>query len=195
MRAMKWIAPAVAVLGGVLAACSSDPTESALIKSLGPEQPGVDQGEYHRAGQPCLVCHQESGPAHSVFAVAGTIFWGKPEDKAVGVENVEVRIVDATGSTRIAKTNCVGNFIIDKVQVRNDVAPWDPQFPLKVAISKGGVDRGMSSLIHRDGSCAGCHRIPAGLDSVGHIFMSDTNQNAPPAPQCAVSPIVPIFSN
>jgi len=183
----------VAVAAGGLGSCSSDPVLSNLVRSLGGEAPGVDPGEYHRAGQACTACHQAGGRGKGDFSVAGTIFWGKPEDNAVGVEDVEVRLVDADGQTRVAKTNCVGNFFIGRTQVYYGVQPWDPKFPILVTVAKpGGPTRPMSSLINRDGSCAGCHRIPAGLDSVGHVYLSDTNQGAPPPPQCPVSPIVPI---
>lgn len=183
----------MAVAASAVGACSADPVQSSLIKSLGPEEPGVDPGEYHRAGQPCTACHQQGGPGKGDFSIAGTIFWGKPEDNAVGVEDVEVKLIDADGERRTAKTNCVGNFFVGRTQTYYGVEPWDPKFPVLVTVVKeGGPTRAMGSLINRDGSCAGCHRIPAGIDSVGHIFLADNNQNAPPPPKCPVSPIVPI---
>ena len=53
----------------------ADPVLSDEVNAQGAETSGVDKGEFHRAGQPCVTCHQEGGPASGFpFTVAGTIF-------------------------------------------------------------------------------------------------------------------------
>jgi hypothetical protein len=44
-------------LGVSVASCDTDPVHQAEVDALGGEVQGVSQGEYHRAGQPCTVCH------------------------------------------------------------------------------------------------------------------------------------------
>jgi hypothetical protein len=62
------------VVAAAISSCA-DPVHDALVASLGPENPAVPQGQYHRAGQPCTACHGPEGPAKTQFSLAGTIFW------------------------------------------------------------------------------------------------------------------------
>ncbi len=170
-----------------LLACS-DPVTSGAINALPPENPNVPVGEYHRAGQPCVLCHNPSGPASADdFSVAGTVF-AQPQT-AVGVENATVAFTDTQGTTFTTTTNCVGNFFVKK-------SDWDPAFPIFVRIFKNGVSRTMQGQIGRERSCANCHNDPVTnspqvFSSVGHISLYLVADNPPPpSSSCPVSPVL-----
>ncbi len=57
----------VAAALGAAASCS-DPVHDSEVAALGGET-DIPQGEYHRAGQPCGVCHGQEGPAYARFVV------------------------------------------------------------------------------------------------------------------------------
>jgi len=156
----------------------TDPVVDDKIDALGGEVDGVDPGPDHRPGQPCVLCHSESGPASdSVFAVAGTVYETAKEKK--GAQNVEILLVDSRGSTPLRLdngkqvpfyTSASGNFL-----VRADEWP-NLRFPVKVGIAKGFVHT-MQSHIAREPSCATCHHDPDKavfgdrLSAVGHIYV------------------------
>ncbi len=175
-----------------LASCS-DPVTSGQINALPGENPNVPVGEYHRAGQPCVLCHDPSGPASSsVFAVAGTVF-AQPQN-AIGVDQAEVALTDAKGSSFTVLTNCVGNFFVPRPGYGGSAPTWDPEFPIFVRVSKDGLARTMQGQIGRERSCANCHNDPLPtssqiFSSVGHVHLylaADTppsyNQNCPVSP-------------
>ena len=100
--------PLLLVALAPVAACDMDPVHANLVSQLGSEAPGIPKGEYHRAGQPCVVCHGDDGPASTKFAVAGTVFYG-PGTKLdmngnpiplIGAGSVSVYIEDGSGSTK-----------------------------------------------------------------------------------------------
>lgn len=164
----------------------ADPVLSDAVDAQGAETSGISKGEFHRAGQPCVTCHQEGGPASSFpFTVAGTIF-AQPK-RQVGVEGVDVRMTDADGTTHTAKTNCVGNFMVTANQ-------WSPKFPILVEVAKNNVRRSMRSAIGRDSSCAGCHaselQVADPLAQVGHIYLFAGDEPGQPegAADCSVDP-------
>lgn len=171
----------------VAASCTSDPVLRDEVDALGNETEGVSKGEYHRAGQPCVVCHQEGGPASDKpFSIAGTVF-AQPL-RQVGVGGAEVRMTDSDGSKHIAKTNCVGNFY---------VAPedWNPKFPILIEVAKGALSRSMRSTVGRDGSCAHCHsmdiKVSDPFSQVGHVYLYGGDEPGLPngASDCPVDPI------
>ena len=151
--------------------CGSDPVHDAEVAALGNEVPGVPQGPYHRAGQPCTVCHGPEGPASTQFVLAGTVFDsaaavnGAPGN-LVGIGNVQVLVVDdnKTSPTTTPVTNCVGNFYITADQ-------WTPAFPVNVGLSADGTMATMLTQISRATSCAECHLDPPGLMAVGHVYL------------------------
>jgi hypothetical protein len=179
-----------AVLSGVLSCelVQGDPVHEAQVSALGPERAGIDQGEFHRAGQPCVVCHSTQGPAKTVFSFAGTVFeaasgtqpgaMGDPG--STGVDQAVIGVLDSTHREIRVVSNCVGNFFISPDQI-------DPTFPVLVAVSKGKSATYMMSHISREGSCAECHMRKAGPDSPGQIFFSASG-----VPDCKVSPITPV---
>jgi hypothetical protein len=169
----------------------TDPVHDLQVKALGGEKDGVPTGEFHRAGQPCLVCHGDLGPAHQKFSMAGTIFNGPY--KPLGEDQVVIELIDALGFKPPQKiqTNCVGNFYITP-----DV--WTPSYPVLVRIRKldGNPDhtQRMQAHIGREGSCNYCHKDPISFDAQGHVYLFASDQGTPP-PDCPVSPIADIPGN
>jgi hypothetical protein len=149
------------------------------------EVPGVAQSEYHRPGQPCLLCHGPYGGAKPEMSVAGTIFAiPDPEGKhPLGVDGVKVTITDSFGDVKTKKTNCIGNFYITADE-------WEPGFPLAAKIeypTPGGAKDAttpayMTTRIGRDGSCAGCHQGARSESSPGWVYCLQADTDPFPAP-------------
>jgi hypothetical protein len=162
----------------------SDPVHDGAVAAQGKEVTGVPIGEFHRAGQPCNVCHEDHGPAsNDVFTVSGTVFAGP--DNYVGVDSAEVRMTDSGGSKYIAHTNCVGNFFVRP-------SDWNPRFPILVHIAKAGSTRSMNTQIGREGSCGNCHVKVIDDDnrfgSMPHVYLFSGPDPAGPSNNCAVNP-------
>jgi hypothetical protein len=147
-----------------------NPSIDPKITALGGEVPGVEPSEYHRPGQPCLLCHGPYYGKSPYFAIAGTVF-AKQEAQMknlVPVDGAIVHVTDSFGETRDLTANCIGNFMIN-------ADDWQPAFPLQVSIDcpvpgeKGLKARSMNTRIGRDGSCAGCHFGPASATSPGWV--------------------------
>jgi hypothetical protein len=147
----------LSVLTAVVGMACRDPVISDAKDELGDEDSAISPGPYHRAGQPCLVCHSERG-GETEFTVAGTIF--ASATRQVGVDGAEIRMTDADGTQHTTKTNCVGNFFVKPNE-------WVPKFPVLVAVAKGGTRRSMQSVIGRDGSCAHCHSLNVEKSATG----------------------------
>lgn len=174
-----------AALGGVFAACDN-PVVDAKIEALGGEREGVEQSEYHRPGQPCVLCHSTYEGASPQMVIGGTVF-SDPGTFQRPVEDVDIVLYDAVGDVYTAKTNCIGNFYIEK-------GDRVPQFPLAAEIrcptySASGeklVDAmnrpirkviSMNSWLSRDGSCATCHSLNGRqVDSVGWLYCNDPTE-------------------
>ena len=162
----------------VLLASCGDPVHDDQVDALGGEAPGVPQGEFHRAGQPCAVCHGGQGPASSTFTLAGTVF--SDPTGTTGVNAATVYFVDDNKAHYSVPTNCVGNFFVTP-------GDWSPAFPLEVAIVKGSAGAQMIGHISREASCAFCHKDPPGTDSPGHVFMLTPNPQDNQT--CPVNPV------
>lgn len=152
MRVRHHFAVAVAVLGASFSASCLDPVHADAVAALGPERPGVRTGPTHRPGQHCLTCHGDQGPASPQFSIAGTIYSARGVLEPLS--GVEIALADATGATRTAQSNEVGNFYIA-------ASTWAPTFPVSVALQDPRADLGgvkeMQTLIGRNGGCAFCH--------------------------------------
>jgi hypothetical protein len=148
----------------LLASGCADPVLAAEIDALGGETNGVRHGPMHRPGQPCLLCHSSEGGRSPSFSVAGTLYQ-KPNGD-IPVQGATIHLTDATGATYDLTSNCVGTFYVEEQK-------WAPTFPLVVDISypQGGLTNKMKSKIGREGSCAKCHAIPAGVDSPGRVYL------------------------
>jgi hypothetical protein len=178
-----------AIATAVVAPSCSDPVHDQEVAALGPENPAIPKGQYHRAGQPCGVCHGPEGPAQSTFTLAGTIFWnpleGNGSTGAVGANNATVSVVDSLGVPTLISTNCVGNFWVT-------AAAYNPSFPLLVAVytpEGTGAQPQMFTQISRTSSCATCHADPANYNAVGHVYLS--SNPIPAADQNVTCPVDP----
>jgi hypothetical protein len=154
------LALVAAATSGAGSGCTN-PVRDKAIEDLGPEAPGESPGPEHRAGQPCLLCHSDGGPASSKpFAMAGTVYQDAKGLK--GAENVFVQFVDARGSGPVVapQTGPSGNFYVP-------LQDWaDLSYPVRVGLYEKITDKPkttMKSLIGREGSCNFCHRpLPDG---------------------------------
>jgi hypothetical protein len=165
--------PLLLVALAPVAACDLDPVHASLVSQLGPEAPSIPKGPFHRAGQPCVMCHGDDGPASEKFAIAGTVFYGPGTNPNVngqlmGAGSVNVYIEDGSGSMLPPiQTNCVGNFWIK-------ASDYTPQFPLLVTISgptlgNGTATRTMTTQIGREPSCGMCHQVQSYPNQPGAI--------------------------
>ncbi|HLM76741.1 MAG TPA: hypothetical protein VK459_28770 [Polyangiaceae bacterium] len=177
---------AVAVVGA--ASGCGNPAVDARIEALGEENPSVPESEFHRPGQPCVLCHSVYEGADPEITVGGTIFASPSKiagELPVAVEGAEVTLIDAEGVVKTATTNCAGNFFLTKEQ-------WNPSFPLQVEVrypAPGAQEQqkpapSMASRISRDGSCAGCHYGPPNQGSPGFVFCEEAPQVEFPVPKC-----------
>jgi cytochrome c553 len=181
-----------AILVSAVASSCADPVHDELVTSLGPEDPSIPQGEYHRAGQPCTACHGGEGPAKTQFSLAGTIFWSGGvsvnSSSVVGVNDATVSVVDSLDTRTYIQTNCVGNFFVRQ-------GDYVPAFPILVGVYAGPNNQyaaTMGTQISRATSCAECHFDPVNYNAVGHIFMQG---GAPPADQLAANSTCPVDPN
>jgi hypothetical protein len=170
-----------------LSACGN-PAIDARIEALGEEKADVPPSEFHRPGQPCVLCHSTYEAAEPEITVGGTIFASPSKTLGVlptAVEKATVTLIDAEGEVRTVTTNCAGNFFLTKEQ-------WNPSFPLRVEVSYPAPGGGtqvkpappMSSRISRDGSCAGCHAGPVNQGTPGYVFCEENPVTPFPVPKC-----------
>jgi hypothetical protein len=153
-------------------ALSCDPVHDHAIDDLGPEAPGVRKGELHRPGQPCITCHDGAIGSPPQFTVAGTIYQ-EPNDLK-GVAGAIVTFEDQHGVSSVRpRTNDAGNFYVTPSQ-------FVPAYPMKISVTLQGFGTtSMATLVGRDGSCADCHKDPAGRASAGRIFADTADGGAP----------------
>ena len=185
----------VCMVASIGSSCNLDPVHKAGVKNLGDEQSNLypPESEYHRPGEPCTLCHSEAGPADTVFAIGGTIFWG-PDRYDRRVDQAYVRVAGPDHTTRCFVTNCNGNFYVTPDDYKN------LKFPLLISVERvnnpggpGPTDeksiriRRMSSHVGREGSCATCHILGIrDFGSPGQIHLFDTESEVdtakPPIP-------------
>jgi hypothetical protein len=186
----------VSMVVALAAVACGNPAIDQRIELLGEENPNVEPSEFHRPGQPCVLCHSAYEGADPPISIGGTIF-ADTED-TLPVENVEVVLTDAVGEQRVKSTNCIGNFFLTEEE-------WMPQYPVAAEIryplyddtgsvveNADGVperrQKTMDSFISRDGSCATCHTLDGReLNSTGWIYClapGDVNPFPPVADTC-----------
>lgn len=142
-----------------------DPVHEDAVANLGPEVPGIPEGELHRAGQPCTTCHSGNGPGAPEFSIAGTLFQKKGE--ALPFVGGIVTVTDARGSVRSVTSNAAGSFRIERRQ-------WDPIFPLKVTVKfTDELTKVMRTSLNRDGGCAACHRGRGDASLMPAIYLDE----------------------
>lgn len=177
----------VIALSLALAGCTN-PIVDAKIEALGGESPDTPVGEFHRPGQPCVLCHSTYYGSDPELVIGGTVF--RDRQTLMPVENAKVVLYDSVGDVFEMTTNCNGNFMREK-------GDRDPQFPLYAEIycpvygpdgtvlldGSGNPQtkvKAMSSWISRDGSCAGCHTLRGrAVDSVGWVVCNEEGDTNP----------------
>lgn len=175
-----WGIVTLAALASIGSSCNLDPVHASAVDDLGPERDDryPPESAYHRPGEACTVCHGDKGPADSVFALAGTVFWGL-DDYNARVDNAYVRIVDANRAQRCFVTNCNGNFFVRESDFPNLTFPLLLSVERTVAPGRDEttlVLRRMSSHIGREASCAVCHiQGLRDFGSPGQIRMYNTD--------------------
>ena len=122
------------------------------------------RSQWHRPGEPCVLCHSKAGPATDhEFVLAGTVFWG-PDRYDRRVDQAYVRVAGPGNTKKCFVTNCNGNFFVRPDEYKN------LKFPLLVSVERVNVPGGrgpddnkpialrrMSGHIGREPSCAACH--------------------------------------
>jgi hypothetical protein len=171
MRPALALSCSFGLAAALLAAGCTDPIHDGAVKEMGKDTRAPNT-EFHRAGEPCGVCHQTAGPASTVFTVAGTVF--SQPDSVVGIDGVEIDMTDSASSMFHTKTNCVGNFYVKD-------SDWSPYFPILVRITKNGITQSMVSTIGRETSCAACHftQVTDPLSQVNHVYLGAEDPSPP----------------
>lgn len=161
-------------------ASCSDPVRAQREAEVGPEDPAGPSPD-HRAGQDCLVCHDEQGGATPEMIIAGTVFTD-PSPGAAGAEGVEIQFTDGAEGRPLDPiiTTRSGNFWVLRTN-------WPRQtYPFKVRLrTESGNIVPMQSTVNREGSCNFCHRPnpeppydelerELARRSVGQIYVSAT---------------------
>ena len=170
-----------AILAASAAACG-DPVHDQLVASLGPETPGVPVGPLHRPGQPCLACHDGTGPAALAFATAGTVYQDASSQDSTPLVAATVQFTDFAMNTFYARTNCAGNFFIEAVDWLNgDPANNIPPvvFPVHIQINYGGQSTQMLSHMAKTTSCAQCHVGVPSPASVPRVYLNSDPMQYP----------------
>jgi hypothetical protein len=168
----------IVLFAALMALGACDPVHDDAIAALGPEAPDVRRGPLHRAGQPCLLCHDGAIGDPQRFTVAGTVYetLGNQAPSILA----SVVLTDANGSSVHLQTNAAGNFYATPSQ-------YDPTFPMQVTVlGPGGETVPMQSLVEGNGTvepnggCASCHFNPKARNSPGHVCITLDDGAAPP---------------
>lgn len=164
MRGVKCIGLLLALACALGQTACGNPVRDDLISSLGHENPNVRRGPLHRPGQPCLACHSPNGHREPYMSVAGTIY--QSQDKKLPARDVVVQLTDSQNRTYAVATNCAGNFYVQ-------ADDFTPVYPMTVKLQYANLQiLQMKTKIYREGSCAACHKDPAGPTSVGFVYVS-----------------------
>jgi hypothetical protein len=158
------------LLGAALLGCT-DAVHDDAVAALGDESPDVPAGPLHRPGQPCVVCHDGSGPGSMVLSFGGTAY--QDDVHATPLVAAKVRITDVKKHSVTAVTNCAGNFFVQ-------AADYTPTYPVHVEVDFGSLAAKMTQHIGRDGSCASCHTGKDQPSSVVHIYLTTDPMMFPP---------------
>ena len=153
---------ALVIAAAAITALACDPVHQNAVDALGGNTPGVRNGPLHRPGQPCLLCHDGALGNPPQFSVAGTVY--VDADGSTPADGAVVTLTPASGAEYKATTNAAGNFYVNPSQLT-------PTYPMKVSVTYKGTSVDMTSLVGRDGSCAGCHTATAGPSSAGPVYI------------------------
>lgn len=186
---LLWTTMAV-TLALSLGSCTMDPVHDSAVKALGGDT-DLPASEFHRPGQPCVLCHSDKGPAESKFALGGTLYYLPPgKDEPVPVDGAEVIIVDAYKRETRLITNCRGNFFLRDCgetcpppRINEPAEFGSIVYPFTVGVQKKLGDRviykPMQGHVGREPSCAACHKDPPFFDSPGHVYLVNQVNDLP----------------
>ncbi len=177
----RWAALLLGVAATLWLTGCPNPVQDREIEALGGECSDIPEGDFHRPGQPCVLCHGDYYQAGPNMSIGGTVF--ATRSQATPVEGVEIILTDSLGTSPPVpvQTNCIGNFFVDSDD-------WTPAFPINVQMICPNPDEPddprrvvMGTRITRDGSCAGCHVDRPGTrkDSPGWIYCAPTSPTIP----------------
>jgi hypothetical protein len=160
-----------ATIAGLLWLCTGcDPVQDNAVAALGGDPSGARPGPTHRPGQPCLLCHDGALGDPQEFSIAGTVYQNAADKQPA--RNAVIELKSADGSRVTFTTNAAGNFYAAAQR-------YSPKYPLEVSVSYQSQTVSMTSVVGRDGSCAGCHVDPAGPASPGHVYAIANDAGAP----------------
>jgi hypothetical protein len=162
------------LLAALAGAGCDDPVHDALVASLGPENPAVPPGPLHRPGQPCLACHDGTGPASMTMIFGGTAY--EYYNQTAPLVAAQMSFTDSSmGPPFVTTTNCAGNFWVQATD-------WTPTFPVDVELFYGGFSpEKMRSHIGRAYSCASCHTGTQSSTTVQQVYYDgDDTMTFPP---------------
>ena len=110
----------LSTLVAVAVAGCADPVHDDLVASLGPEDPNVPPGPLHRPGQPCLACHDGTGPASMTMIFGGTAY--EYYNQPAPLVAAQMSFTDSTmGLQFVTTTNCAGNFWVQSRRLDADL--------------------------------------------------------------------------
>jgi hypothetical protein len=154
----------------------ADPVHDQLVASLGPENPGVPPGPLHRPGQPCLACHDGTGPASMAMVFGGTAY--EHYNQPVPLVAAQVVFTDSSMVEYVTATNCAGNFWVETTD-------WTPTFPVHVEVVysyHGSMPIAMRTHMGRAASCATCHTGTNSATTVEQVYFDgDGTMSFPPS--------------
>jgi hypothetical protein len=110
-------------------------------------------------GESCLGCHRRGGEAYLIpFSAAGTVFPAPDSPVTAGLRDLEVRLVDATGTRVVLHTNAAGNFYTQQALT----------FPVQAEVVDGSRSAHQMQPVTA-GACATCHTLPPQNGAPGRI--------------------------
>ncbi len=126
--------------------------------------PYYDGDQFHRPGQPCILCHNGGLTGEGEFMVAGTVYPMANSNSEAGMGGVVVEVTDAEGNVVRVTSNRKGNFYFEqggglREGVGQTRVPYQLVYPLQVRLLYGDLIKVMKGVTWREGSCAHCHTL------------------------------------
>src|SRR6186713_3683691 len=155
-HAARGVVPGILVLG----ACSTAGPTPEECTTNAVWNGGNEESPLMHPGGDCIGCHDQEGEGPG-YSVAGTVMgaYDEPTD-CYGIEDVTVRVTDASGDVHEAVTNAAGNFFFG----------GDVPGPYTAEIERDGVVRAMVTP-QTDGNCANCHTEVGASSAPGWILV------------------------
>ena len=146
----------------VLGACSTAGPTPEECSTNAVWNGGNEESPLMHPGGDCIGCHDHEGEGPG-YSVAGTVMgaYDEPTD-CYGVEDVIVRLTDASGDVHEATTNRSGNFFFGE----------DVPGPFTAEVERDGVVRAMVTP-QTDGNCANCHTEVGANSAPGRILVPE----------------------